>query len=158
MNKKNINILLFFIGIGVGTTLISKIFNEKKYGIQEQSEKNLRQFLMMNQWVKVKQKNRNVMDFLVEQNYRKIAIYGMGYVGKTLLNELKDSNVKVEYGIDKNAEQISLNVDIYTIEDELPIVDAIVVCAVCYYDEIEEELSKKVNCQIISIEDILYAL
>ncbi len=35
-------------------------------------------------------------------------------------------------------------------------VDAIVVTAITFYDEIKEELSRKIDCPIISLEDILY--
>ena len=41
-------------------------------------------------------------------------------------------------------------------EDTLDDVDAIVVTAVTFFDEIEDELHKKVNCPILSLEDILY--
>jgi hypothetical protein len=41
-------------------------------------------------------------------------------------------------------------------EDELEEVDTIVVTAITYLDELEEKFLEKVNCPIISIEDILY--
>ena len=38
----------------------------------------------------------------------------------------------------------------------LETVDAVVVTAITFFDEIEERLSEKVDCPIISLEDILY--
>jgi hypothetical protein len=35
-------------------------------------------------------------------------------------------------------------------------VDAIVVTAITFFDEIEEKLSEKIDCPIISLDDILY--
>lgn len=45
----------------------------------------------------------------------------MNYVGQTLLNELKDSDIKVKYEIDSNAEQLhsAVEVDIVTANGEL---------------------------------------
>ena len=41
-------------------------------------------------------------------------------------------------------------------EEKLEKVDAIIVTAVSFFDQIEEELSEKISCPIISLEDILY--
>lgn len=41
-------------------------------------------------------------------------------------------------------------------EDEIKEVDAIVVTAITFFDEIKELLMKKVSCPIISLENVLY--
>ncbi len=82
----------------------------------------------------------------------------MSYAGETLLNELKDTMVHVVYGIDNNAGGIYSDIDIFSMEDNLPPVDAVVVTATTYFDEIEEKLREKVDCPIISLEDILYEI
>ena len=41
-------------------------------------------------------------------------------------------------------------------DDDLENVDAIVVTAITFFDEIAEKLEEKVNCPVISLEDILY--
>ena len=78
------------------------------------------------------------------------------YAGETLLEELRETQIQVVYGIDKNAENIYSDISILSLEDTLDDVDAIVVTAVTFFDEIEDELHKKVNCPILSLEDILY--
>ena len=80
----------------------------------------------------------------------------MSYAGETLVDELRGSTVTVVYGIDKNAVSLYSDVDIVSMEDDLEIVDAIVVTAITFFDEIEEQLSEKIDCPIISLEDILY--
>lgn len=82
----------------------------------------------------------------------------MNYVGQTLLNELKDSDIKVKYGIDNNAEQLhsAVEVDIVTANGELAKVDAVIVTAITFFEEIEEKLLQKMGCPVLSIEDILY--
>lgn len=87
--------------------------------------------------------------------YKKIAVYGMSYAGETLINELKDSEVELAYGIDQKVGLYSY-IDILSVDDPLPEVDAVVVTAITFFDEIEEKLRDKVSCPIISLEDILY--
>lgn len=110
----------------------------------------------MNQWVKVKQEGKNLATFFQRNGYKQIAVYGMSYAGETLVEELKDTEVKVAYGIDRNADGIYASVEMVSLEDDLGEVDAVVVTAVTFFDEIEEKISEKLDCPIISLEDILY--
>lgn len=140
--------------IGAGT--VGKLIGESLDHAKSMSDKHLALFLMMNQWVKVKQEGKNLSEYFEKNGYKKIAIYGMSYAGETLIDELKDSNITVAYAIDKNADSIYADVDVISIENNLKSVDAIVVTAITFFDEIEEKLSAKIDCPIISLEDILY--
>lgn len=122
------------------------------------SDKHLALFLMMNQWVKVKQEGKNLSAYFDKNGYKEIAVYGMSYAGETLIDELKDTDVSIAYAIDRNADSLYADVDVVTMKDELAKVDAIVVTAITFFDEIEEQLLEKVDCPIISLEDILYEM
>ena len=111
---------------------------------------------MMNQWVKIKQEGKNLSTYFENKGYKRIAIYGMSYAGETLVDELKDTGIEVVYGIDQNADSIFADIDIVTMDDTLEDVDAVVVTAITFFGEIEEKLHGKLNCSIISLEDILY--
>ncbi|MCM1261849.1 MAG: hypothetical protein NC313_03935 [Butyrivibrio sp.] len=156
MKKGIISVLSALTGAAVGAGVIGKTMGEREQKAQSYSNKHLALFLMMNQWVKVKQEGKNLASYFERNEYKKIAIYGMSYVGETLIDELKDTDIKVAYGIDKNAGAIYADVDIVSIEDDLEDVDAVVVTAITFFDEIEEKLSVKMDCPIISLEDILY--
>ena len=80
----------------------------------------------------------------------------MSFAGETLVYELENTSTNVSYGIDRNAKSLYLDVDIVEPDGELEEVDAVVVTAITFFDEIEEMLSAKVDCPIISLEDILY--
>ena len=80
----------------------------------------------------------------------------MSYVGVTLVEELKNTKIEVVYGIDKNADNIASIIDIITLKDEMKEVDAIVVTAIVFYEDIKRQLREKANCPVISLEDILY--
>lgn len=144
------------VGGAIGAGVVGKISGEATAKAQQMSTKHLALFQMMNQWVKVRQQGKNLSSYFEEKGYKKIAIYGMSYAGETLIDELNGTTTQVVYGIDQRADKLYAEVDIVTMEDSLEVVDAIVVTAITFFDEIEEELSKKVDCPIISLEDILY--
>lgn len=124
----------------------------------QMSKKHLDLFLMMNQWVKVKQEGKNVSDYLEKNDYKSIAIYGMSYAGEALVRELSDSAIEVKYGIDKNAAGVYSELKLVTPEDELEEVDAVVVTAISFFEDIEKNLSNKLKADIIALDDILYNL
>lgn len=111
---------------------------------------------VLNQWLILKQEGKNLSDYFVRNGYHTIAIYGMGEMGNRLYDELKNSEIKVKYAIDKNASNIYAELDIYDMSEELETVDAIVVSAIFTFDEVKESLSEKTASPIISLEDVVY--
>lgn len=157
MKKPVISILSALTGVAFGAGAIGKVTGKKISKTKSMSNKHLSLFLMMNQWVKVKQQGKNLASYFEKYGYKEIAVYGMSYAGETLIDELAGSSIKVKYGIDKNAGAIIYSdLDIVTMESDLAEVDAIVVTAITFFDEIEEQLADKIDCPILSLEDVLY--
>lgn len=120
------------------------------------AEKHLQIMQSMNQWLLLKQEGRTIEDYFRKLGYKRIAIYGMSYLGERLYHELKNLGIDVAYAIDKNADMIYGDIDVFEPDVELYHVDAVVVTAITFFDEIKEELSAKVNCPIVSLNDILF--
>lgn len=158
MKKGIFGVTMALAGAGLGTVTARKVMEKKVDRWHQMSDKHLILYRMMNQWVKVKQEGKNLSKYFEKNGYKSIAIYGMSYAGETLLDELKDSGIFVKYGIDKNADRISKGIDMVTIEDDLQEVDAVVITAITFFDEIAEELENKLKCPILSLEDILYEM
>lgn len=158
MKKGAISVFSAFVGALAGAGAVGKAERDKRKKAEKLSGKFLAMFHMMNQWVKVKQEGKNLSSFFEKNNYRKVAIYGMSHIGETLLEELRGTEIEVAYGIDKRV--LSSHADIkIVLPEELPgRVDAIVVTAIDFFDEIEEMLREKVECPIISIEDIVFGV
>ncbi len=143
-------------GAAIGAAAAGKITGSARKRAENMSEKHLELFRMMAQWVKVKQEGRNLSEYFQKMGYEKAAIYGMSYAGEALLDELRNTDIKVAYGIDKNADAILMDIEVVSLEDDLEPVDVIIVTAVTYYEEIRKELAGKVGCPIVSLEDVLY--
>ena len=146
------------VGIGLGIENTSKALRKEMKEKQNLSQKHLDMFFLMNEWVKIKQEGKHLQDYFIKNGYNSIAIYGMSYVGERLFDELKESDISIKYGIDKKKDNFYSDIDIVTPDSKLEQIDAIVVTPIYYFDEIKEELLTKVECPIVSIEDILYDL
>lgn len=156
MKKPIISILSALSGAALGAGAVGKVSSDKTKKALSMSHKHFTLYLMMNQWVKVKQEGKKLSDYFETNSYKKIAIYGMSYAGETLLEELKETGITVAYGIDQKADSLYADIDVVTMADSLEDVDAVVVTAITFFDEIEEQLSEKLDCPILSLEDILY--
>lgn len=156
MKKGIVSILSLLTGAAIGGGVVGKKVSKKVQKNKAYAEKHLALFLMMNQWVKVKQEGKQLAAYFEQNHYKRIAIYGMSYAGETLVDELKDTGIEVAYGIDQKADSLFADIDIVSVDDLQNDVDAIVVTAITFFDEIEEKLSEKVDCPIISLEDVLY--
>lgn len=122
-------------------------------------EKFKKYFGLLDRWLWLKLQNKDIKEFFESNGYHNIAIYGLGEVGNRLYEELsRTSQIRIAYAIDTNAEKKRAPLRIYKPDDSLPDVDVIVVSVNFIYNEIEELLSGKVNCPIISIDDVIFGI
>jgi len=156
MNGEKIQKQIRAIWIENLKTIMEEIKEEKAAKLLSVSNKNLLQFQVMNQWVKAKQRGNDLSGYFADRKYNRIAIYGMGIIGQTLLDELRETDVEVAYGIDRNAHMVYAEVNILSLDDSLPKVDAVVVTIVESFDEIEQNLKGKIDCPVISLRDVVY--
>ena len=157
MKKRRIvNILITVLS---GVSAVATIIVYRKMTEKDEGSKKLHELYMaFNRWIQLKQDGISLAEYFHDQHYKTVAIYGMKELGERLYDELTNSNISVAYVIDKNADSIYADVNVVTPDSELDTVDVIVVTAIYYFDEIEEMLSKKVSCPIVSLKDILYEM
>lgn len=113
------------------------------------------QFMLMNQWTRIKQEGKNLDEYFIRNNYMKIAVYGMGYIGTRLVKELRESEIEIVYGIDRNAKNLYADIRLITVDEKMADVDAVVVTFTDEFNDICEMLSKRMDCPVISIDDIV---
>lgn len=145
-------------GYATGWIRTEKKLKKEIERIQMLSDKHNALFMLMNQWVRVKQEGKGVADYLNRKGYKKVAIYGMGYAGETLIRELHGSDIEIGYGIDREADNIYAEFKVVKPDEELGKVDAVIVTSITFFREIEGELCAKIDCPIVSLEDILYEI
>lgn len=144
------------VGFLLGLRTSTRKADKKTAKNQELAEKNKTQFFVTLQWLKLRQAGKNISNFLSERGYKKVAIYGMSYIGERVLFELKNAGIEVAYGIDKRAGGVASEIDILSTDDNLPRVDAVIVSETFFFEDVEPMLSEKLSCPVISLEEIVY--
>lgn len=155
----NCSVISFAVGFIVACIMlmcIQKVKNAIEMDKNRDLERKLYEFyFLLTKWMMARQKNKTVGDYLKNNSINTVAIYGMKELGEILLRELETSGVKVEYLIDRSADSIFADVRIVRPDEDLEEVDAVIVTAIHYYNEVKNDLSKKLSCPILSLEDLV---
>ncbi len=156
MKKGIVAMISTTVGVIAGMTVNSIITGKHLEETGKKVDKFKNYYNMLNQWLVLKQKSKSLVEYFEKNNYRKIAIYGMGEMGTRLCDELIGSEIKVAYAIDKNAGNTYSDIAIIKPEDAEDNVDVVVITAIFAVNEIEKDISKYFTCPIISLEDIVF--
>lgn len=146
-------------GAALGIWQSGKRGKEKMDGLQYRINVLSDHFQLLNHWLEIKGEGKSTADYFKEMGYGHIAIYGMGDLGIRLAEDLEGGSVCVDYGIDRDIScSIARIEEVYTPEDELPDTDTIVVTPYAVFEEIKKNLENKVNCPIISLEEVVWSV
>ena len=153
--KKRLSELLNIL-LGVGIIFVSmKQFGNKKTSAKGNSDKMAVYYRLMDKWMKLKEENMPISDYMEQHGFQTIAIYGLSDLGKHLEKELEKSQITVQYAIDRAGVYLTIDLDVYSPESELPPVDAVIVTPVLEYNVICNNLQKKVSCPVLSLSEII---
>lgn len=138
----------------------------ERASLLQKDKKNLKLFKMIkvyDYWMYLNIRNKRIEIYFNNHNYKKIAIYGMNYIGNRLYDELLNSSVEIVFGIDKEGDSIIHNIPVLKREDSdvftyIEKIDIIVVTAIDAYQEILSDMQSICNKYIVSIEDIFVEL
>lgn len=123
---------------------------------QETESKYRHMFQFMNYWMAIRQKGISIGRYVQEKGYKNIAVYGVGSIGLRLLEELRGYGIDVRYAVDRNATELCSDIRIITAEEKLEEAEVMIVTAINDFNEIKEQLCKKICFPIVSLEDIVY--
>ena len=112
-------------GAAVGAAVAGKKSSKKAQVQRTYAEKHLLIMRMFNQWMILKQEGKSLEKYFRDNGYQSIAIYGMSFIGRRLYEELANY-VEIDYAIDKNADNICMDICIYLPNDHLEEVDELV--------------------------------
>ncbi len=123
--------------------------------ILETKQEMFRQyFWVLNKWLHLKNQNISLCEHPALKD-KKIAIYGMGNLGKRLIEDLEISGKKIAYVIDLNAEYLFASFELYKPEDELPMADVLVITLVDKFEDIKDVMKTNFQGDIISLSEIV---
>ena len=154
MSKKWIG---FIAGLGLGACITYVITNYLNSPEPPKETKRYQSYYnMLAKWLEMEEKGKPVDVLLKEAGYKKIAVYGMGNIGKRLCKVLQNTEIDVEYGIDGQIVNDVEDVPVLSLDDVLPEVDAIVVTVPFAYVDIKKKIEEKIDYPVISLEHIIF--
>lgn len=135
--------------VKAGTTIAEKNKLVDKYKLY---------FCLNNRWISLKESNRRLSKYFVENQIKSIAVYGLGDIGLNLCDEIMKDGIEVKYAFDRSLIRYESLIPIKKLEDELEEVDAVVVSIPDEFEAIRNSIEAKFSCPIISIDDIVYTV
>lgn len=118
-------------------------------------------FVTMKRWLENRNNGKTFDEYFIKCGYKEIAIYGAGDVGNLIYEEVKNSDVKVKYFVDRNGEGLGTidEIPVITLNDieKIEEVDIMVVSPIDNYDAICRDLLKiSPNIRTLSLKDAVY--
>lgn len=108
------------------------------------------------QWLAYKQMRISITDYFHKRGWKRIALYGMNEMGCRLYDELKNSDIIVQYAIDQSGVSSIDGLKVIDNTEEIEEVDAIIVCIMFAYEPVKTMLSIKTECPIESIKNVIF--
>lgn len=147
-----IGVVSFASGFILGGKFLVSMINDYK----KRMERNLANMMLFNDWLEFLYSGGSVVQYFKSRGYKKIMIYGSGYISKRLVQALEKTNIQVATVMDK-ADFSDKNEMVAEAGEVIPMVDCIVITPVFYYDEIVTMLQKRTEIPIVSMQLIIDA-
>ncbi len=152
---KFILVALFFFVTGFISGMITKKNDKEINLLHKHMEKLSWYFRILNMWIEMKQNEKSVVTYLRQKGINRIAIYGMRELGERFYEEVRNTGIEVVCIIDKIPDLVVGDFMVISPKQKIPEVDAIIVTADFYYQEIKKELKLKVNCPVYSLSGVI---
>lgn len=132
---------------------------KEKYEIMcGEAQRYKKKYDLMYQWMKLKQKGIEMIEFFQDRKINSIAIYGVGDLARLVYKESGIAEI-VKYGIDRQASAQLYDLDVHPLEEVQQKVEAILITPVLITDEIEDRIYDVLGEQTTFVfEEILYEL
>ncbi len=157
--KNKFVIYIFLVGVGVSYFMIDKSKRKELERLRNRINVLSDHFQLLNHWLEIKNEGKSIASYFEEMGYYHIAIYGMAELANRISEELCGSSISVDYGIDRDiCCSISRIGEVYFPEDNLPPIDVIVVTPYSSFKTIKEILKKRIDCPIVSLEEVIWSV
>lgn len=137
----------FFLG---GKVLVGMINDYKR-----RMDRNASNMMLFNDWIEFLYAGGSIGQYFHEHGYKRVMIYGNGYIGQRLLQALEGTDVEVAAIMDQaNASDADTEGILIGVNSGIPDIDCVVVTPAAYFEEIYHMLREKTEKPIISVEEL----
>lgn len=112
----------------------------------------MRKWDVLAKWIWLKEKHIKLSEHLLRIGCKSVAIYGCAVLGEMAYDELKN-DITVKYFIDRNADAIEKEIPVYSLQNELPEVDSIIITLIDEAEKVEREIVNMLDSKILILKD-----
>lgn len=110
--------------------MFSEINRESVVRLIEEKHQLQQRVKLLECWLESLINKNSLVEFCQTNKIKNVAIYSYGKYGKLLEKMLKDTDITLQYVIDINKSELKSVVPMYSLDDELPPVDAVVIATI----------------------------
>jgi len=142
------------LGAATGGALVKRLWLEKYHRLKGELECSEREREMLHQWLRMEQQGYSLKEYFAEHDYQRVAIFGMGRIGRRLADALGD---KAAYGVEQDhLGAVHERLTVYRLgDDPLPPADCMVVCDLERAAEKQAAAQKEFPNEIVRLPDVL---
>lgn len=118
-------------------------------------EKYRTMFFVYDRWMRLESRKESLSEYLYQQEVRNVAVYGMGYIGKQLVDRLKGTDILVCGAIDRNARFIDVGIPVVRLEEFDKKPDLIIVTVTGNTEKIIHDIEHEIKISAITIQRLL---
>ncbi len=156
MRRIVLKVLLVICGFFSGVVFMIYRCGYILKGEKKRADRFFAYFNLLDRWLVCKEHNNQFKDYFHKNCIKNVAIYRMGKLGNHLRYELNKAEIKIVYIIDEWEDFIYDREVHYNIQDELPLVDAVIVTSIDEFETVKSKILKKNKMlNVISLETIL---
>lgn len=118
-------------------------------------EKYRKMFFLYDRWMELEWRLGSISEYLYDQKIRKVAIYGMGYIGMQLANRLKGTNISLIGAIDRNAGFINADVLVVRPEEFEQEADLVIITVLDNAEKILQDVKRQIDAPAVIIHQLM---
>lgn len=156
-NLKRVNCGLIFINMILVLVNIRKD-KKSRTSIMNLSKLNIKQENVLDIYEKWPHYKNDIIKFIHNKQYNEVAIYGLGRLGRLIIDEYLENDIKITYIVDQNYSNNYKGIPCFQPSGCLPKADLMIVTVPYEADKIKQEMKQLVNFGVESVQDILFVV
>lgn len=130
--------------------------SEEIHILSVKNERYREYWKILKRWLDINVQGKTICEYFNKNRCDSVAIYGLGILGSSLVDEMRNHNITIAYGIDQDEHKgKKFDFPVYRLQDELPEADVIVVTVGYAFDSVKGQIMTKGTFQIVSLNDLL---
>lgn len=128
-------------------------------GYQSPEAMNIKMYIsyyrLLEKWMSLREKGSGAKQYFATREIKNIILYGLGKMANHLLEDLKESDIRIVCAIDRKAINKYGKFPIITPEDKIPDADCIIITPVYEAESIKKDLESKTRIPLILLSDVI---